>query len=124
MDYRRIYVQAIVLNGHHVLMVRPQGGVWALPGGDVEEGETPEDAVRRAVAAQVGADVKVTRHLSREKRTESLHRLVLTFLAEPMSSKFDFKMRRGAFEIDWRSLRSEELKESIYEKHLSGKERQ
>jgi len=123
MDYRRIYVQAIVLNGHHVLMVRPSGGVWALPGGDVEEGETPEDAVRRAVAAQTGAEVRVTRHLSREKRNESLHRMVLTFLAEQYSLKADPLSRRGTFEIDWRSLRSEELKESIYEKHLSGKER-
>ncbi|MBT9155416.1 MAG: hypothetical protein DDT37_00383 [Firmicutes bacterium] len=123
MDYRRIYVQAIVLNGHHVLMVRPLGGVWALPGGDVEEGETPEDAVRRTVAAQTGADVRVTRHLSREKRNESLHRMVLTFLAEPTLLKFDLVLRRGTSEVDWRSLRSEELKETIYEKHLSGKER-
>lgn len=123
MDYRRIYVQAIVLNGHHVLMVRPPGGVWALPGGDVEEGETPEDAVRRTVALQTGAEVRVTRHLSREKRNESLHRMVLTFLAEQHSLKLDPVSRRGVFEIDWRSLRSEELKESIYEKHLSGKER-
>ncbi len=123
MDYRRIYVQAIILNGHHVLMVRPPGGVWALPGGDVEEGETPEDAVQRTVAAQIGGDVRVTRHLSREKRNESLHRLVLTFLAEATSPKFGPVSRRGALEVDWRSLRSEGLKETIYTKHLSGKER-
>jgi len=90
----------------------------------VEEGETPEDAVRRTVVEQTGAEVKVRRHLSREKRNESLHRMLLTFLAEQISLNHDPTAHRGAVEVDWRSLRSAELKETIYDKHLSGKERQ
>lgn len=123
MDYRRIYVQAVILNGHHVLMVRPKGGTWALPGGDVEEGETPEDAVQRTVAVQTGAEVKVTKHLTREKHGEG-YRMLLTFLAEQQSLKYDPTSFSGPLEIDWRSLRSIELRETIYDKHLGGKERQ
>lgn len=124
MDYRRIYVQAIILNGHHVLMVRPPGGIWALPGGDVEEGENPEDAVQRITAVQTGAEVKVTKHLTREKHGEGPHRMVLTFLTEMQSHRYDPTAYSGPLEVSWRSLRSPELKETIYDKHLGGKERQ
>lgn len=124
MDYRRILVQAIILNGHHVLMVRPPGGIWALPGGDVEEGETPEDAIQRTVAVQTGAEVKVTKHLTREKHSDGPYRMVLTFLSEQQSMRYDPTAFTGPLEVDWRSLRSPELRESVYDKHLGGKERQ
>jgi ADP-ribose pyrophosphatase YjhB (NUDIX family) len=124
-DYRRIKVQAIIMNGHHVLMVRPaHGTAWALPGGEAEEGEIPEDAILRTVAEQTGAAVKVVKILTREKSVHSTHRLVLTFLAELVSLRYDPREQQGELEVDWRSLRSPELKEEIYDKHLKGKERQ
>ncbi len=39
--------------------------------------------------------------------------MVLTFLAEPTLLKLDLVTRRGTSEVDWRSLRSEELRETI-----------
>ena len=125
-DYRRIKVQAIIMNGNHVLMVRPgQGCPWELPGGEAEEGEIPEDALMRTVSEQTDLTVKVTKTLTREKDVHAHHRLILTFLTEPETLVYDPREHcREDLEVDWRSMRSPEMKEEVYDKHLKGKERQ
>ena len=123
MDYRRIKVEAVLLNGHHVLMVRPAGGVWALPSGEAEEGELPEDAIIRVMAETAGFDVKVSRTLNRDKHVREHHRLVLTFLVEARSGRMEPAETDSGWQVDWRSLRSPELKEQIYDRYLAGKER-
>ncbi|MDF8265122.1 NUDIX hydrolase [Luteipulveratus flavus] len=55
-------VRAIVLDrDRHVLLVHfdwpgldVPGGFWACPGGGIEEGEQPEDALRRELGEEVG----------------------------------------------------------------------
>jgi len=123
MDYRKLKVQAVILNGHYVLMVRQPGGIWGLPGGFAEEGETPDIALLRVVSMTTGYEVRVTKHLTREKLNDENCRLLLTFLAEGISKQYDPKAQKGPLEVDWRSLRSPELREEIYTKHLAGKER-
>ncbi len=123
-DYRRIYVQAILLNGHHVLMLRLPGQNWELPAGEAEEGELPEDAAIRIMEETAGLSVKVTRTLTREKNVNDTYRIKLTFLVEALSAvSFDPSEQQGPWERDWRSLRSTDLKSRIYDKHLSGKEK-
>lgn len=124
MDYRRIKVEAVLLNGHHVLMVRPQDGEWGLPSGEAEEGELPEDAVIRVMDELAGVEVKVSRTLNRDKHVRDHYRLVLTFLVEAHAVRYDPREHPGPWQVDWRSLRSPELKEQIYDKYLAGKERQ
>jgi mutator protein MutT len=63
MSVPQVAVGAIVVNENALLMVRrshdPGKGLWSLPGGRVEQGESLVDAVRREVAEETGVEVEV-----------------------------------------------------------------
>jgi 8-oxo-dGTP diphosphatase len=56
-------VSGLIFRDGKVLLVRrgkePFRGCWSLPGGHVEPGEAPADAVRREVFEETGLDVTV-----------------------------------------------------------------
>lgn len=54
-------VDAIVRNerGEILLIRRSDGGTWDLPGGAVEPGETPSEALLREVREETGLDVGI-----------------------------------------------------------------
>jgi 8-oxo-dGTP pyrophosphatase MutT (NUDIX family) len=60
---RRAAADAVVFDrdGRVLLQRRADFGVWGLPGGAVEVGETLEQAVRREVKEETGFDVEVVR---------------------------------------------------------------
>jgi ADP-ribose pyrophosphatase YjhB (NUDIX family) len=62
-DAPRVGVGAIVLHEGRVLLVRrgraPALGLWSVPGGLVELGETTVDAARREVEEETGLDVRI-----------------------------------------------------------------
>jgi 8-oxo-dGTP diphosphatase len=59
----RVGVGAVVLHEGRVLLVRrgraPALGLWSVPGGLVELGETTVDAARREVEEETGLDVRI-----------------------------------------------------------------
>jgi ADP-ribose pyrophosphatase YjhB (NUDIX family) len=59
----KVAVVALVLHGSSVLLVRravePERGKWALPGGYMDAGEMPDEALRREVYEEVGICVEV-----------------------------------------------------------------
>ena len=62
-DYPRVGVGAIVLHEGRVLLVKrghaPALGVWSVPGGLVDLGETMVDAARREVEEECGLQVRI-----------------------------------------------------------------
>ena len=61
-------VGAVVFGTQGVLLVRrhkePGKGLWSVPGGGVEVGETQVDAVRREVFEETGVECTVSKFLS------------------------------------------------------------
>jgi 8-oxo-dGTP diphosphatase len=56
-------VDGVILVGDSIVLVKrrnpPYAGMWALPGGFVEYGETVEDAVKREIMEETGLAVEI-----------------------------------------------------------------
>ena len=57
-ELHRLAVRALVRRAGRLLLVESADGDLALPGGGVEAGESPEDALRREVLEETGAVVR------------------------------------------------------------------
>ena len=66
MRTRKLVVAALVRDGTRVLMSRrradqPMPGLWEFPGGKVEPGESPTEALAREVREELGCAIDVAR---------------------------------------------------------------
>lgn len=65
-------VAAVVTDGGEILVCRRgphigQAGRWEFPGGKVEPGEDPVDALIREIREELGVGIRVTGHLSTDE---------------------------------------------------------
>jgi 8-oxo-dGTP diphosphatase len=88
-------VGAIVLRQDDILLVRrgnePQQGLWSLPGGALELGETLDQGVRREVMEETGLEVRVLQFAGAFERITTddsgaveYHYVLLDYLCEPV----------------------------------------
>ena len=94
-DYIGVGCGAIIINSKNEVLLlkrsassRTEPGYWSRPGGEVEYGETVEEAVAREVKEETGIEVKVIRFLEITQninKNENKHWIALGFLAEHVS---------------------------------------
>lgn len=68
MNRPKVGVAALIVRDERVLLAKRKGahgaGSWAVPGGHLEYGETPEDCARRETREEVGVEITNLRFLA------------------------------------------------------------
>ncbi len=121
MGHKRIYpefpligVGAVVQAGNRILLIKranePGKGLWSIPGGLLEVGESLREAAKREVEEETGIKVKicelidVMENIIRDENGRvKFHYVLIDFRAEPISKEKDIKFSPSpeALEIRW-----------------------
>jgi ADP-ribose pyrophosphatase YjhB (NUDIX family) len=107
----KIGVGGIVFNQRQqVLMIKrnqaPALGLWSIPGGKQEAGESLAEACKREVAEETGLDIEV-KHIVAvvERRQEGFHYVIVDFWADLLSEAGAVPIARGdVAEARWLGL--------------------
>lgn len=80
-----VVVAAVIRDGEGRILLtkRPQGshmgGLWEFPGGKVEPGEAPDDALRRELVEEIGTEAEVGDPVTFSVHSEPGMRIILLF---------------------------------------------
>jgi 8-oxo-dGTP diphosphatase len=90
----KLTVDAVIVTGDGVVLIKrknpPFQGMWALPGGFVEVGETTETACMREVEEETGLKVEIGKLLgvySDPKRDPRGHSVSVIYIVKPVGGK-------------------------------------
>lgn len=107
--YPKAAVSAIIIRNNKVLLVNrgcePNKGLWSLPGGSIEPGETVREALAREVLEETCLNVRVgniaTVHdvISRDGDSLLFHYVIISFFAEVLSG--DLTAASDAADARW-----------------------
>lgn len=112
----RVGVGGLVVDGGKLLLIKrafePSSGLWSIPGGLLELGESLEEAVAREVEEETGIKVEVGELLDvlnwvirDEQGKIKYHYVLIDFLAKPVGGK----LRKSRETIDVRWVKLEDL---------------
>jgi len=105
-------VGAVVRADNKILLIRranePGKGLWSIPGGLVEVGETLRDAVAREVEEETGMKIEVGKLIDvvenivrDEDGRVKFHYILVDFEAKPITGKMDIHPSPEALEARW-----------------------
>lgn len=111
-DRPLVSVGAAVVDGTRLLIRRaqePSKGLWSVPGGVIELGETVQDAVIREVREETGIDVQIERLVDvadaiirDDQGKVRFHYVVIRYLTRPLTTIA--KPRSDVSEAEWVDL--------------------
>ncbi len=112
-----VAVGAAIVDGDRVLLVRrgnpPNQGLWSVPGGRLERGESLRQGVAREVREETGLEVEVGPLVEVVERIDpgdppAYHFVILDFLARPLGGDLrpgdDASDARWVRRAEWASL--------------------
>ena len=103
-------VGGILLNSHQVLLIKrnqpPAQGLWSIPGGKLEAGETLVEACRREFYEETNLDVEVEHIVAVvERRLEGFHYVIIDFCVQLVDEHQCFPIAQSdVAEAKWISL--------------------
>jgi len=99
----------IITKGDKVLLLRrsvketSRHGMWELPGGKLEEGETPEDAALTETKEESGLDVVINKKVG-EHVDHNMNKVYHAYIAEPTSVDQEVKLSEEHDESQWMTI--------------------
>ena len=107
-DYRHA-AGAIIMEGDKVLLLRrspeetSRHGMWELPGGKLEEGETPEEAVINETKEESGLEVVISKSVGKHV-DHNMHKVYHGFIVEPVNVNQEIRLSDEHDESLWVTL--------------------
>ena len=106
----RVAVGVVVVHRSSVLLVKrgqePSRGLWSIPGGLIELGESLEEAARREVMEETGIQVRIEKLLGvannivqDDEGKTRFHYVLIDYLAQPLTMRV--KAESDAAEAKW-----------------------
>ncbi len=94
-------VIGVVMQGNEVLMLRRRDvpGIWVLPGGGVDPGESSEDAVVREVHEETGLHAKIRRKFAEYTPKNALSEPVDAYVLDPVGGNLSLGDETSALQF-------------------------